>query len=292
MTHLRRPMLLAAAFATLAALPPEAAAAEACDRDCLRGFVTQYLTALVAHNPAALPLAPGARFTEDTAEKKLGEGLWKTASGLRPYRQDFLDVRQGVAGSHVVVEEQGSPVLFQLRLKVADRKIVEIETTVVRNQSEGLIFDVNALVAPNKAMTLTPDRAQINSREEAIRIAQLYPAGLKTGSFVTVDAPFAPEAYRFENGRLMAGPGCIFIPGCDNIKGQRIPTLAGITTRVAAVDEELGIVWLRMNFGPGSARGKENALVVWEAFKIYGGQIHAVEAFMEVMPAGAGSGWD
>jgi len=32
--------------------------------------------------------------------------------------------------------------------------------------------------------------------------------------------------------------------------------------------------------------------IVWKAFKIYGGQIHAVEAFMRVMPASAGSGWD
>jgi len=29
-----------------------------------------------------------------------------------------------------------------------------------------------------------------------------------------------------------------------------------------------------------------------EAFKVYGGQIHPVEAFMRVMPASAGSGWD
>ena len=32
--------------------------------------------------------------------------------------------------------------------------------------------------------------------------------------------------------------------------------------------------------------------MVWEAFKVYGGQIHAVEAFMKIMPADAGSGWD
>jgi hypothetical protein len=31
---------------------------------------------------------------------------------------------------------------------------------------------------------------------------------------------------------------------------------------------------------------------VWEAFKVYGGQIHAVEAFMRVMPATTPSGWD
>jgi hypothetical protein len=65
-----------------------------------------------------------------------------------------------------------------------------------------------------------------------------------------------------------------------------------LTTQVAAVDEELPIVLLRMNFGDTGSYGPGNALIVWEAFKIYGGQIHAVEAFMRVMPASAGSGWD
>jgi len=35
-----------------------------------------------------------------------------------------------------------------------------------------------------------------------------------------------------------------------------------------------------------------NSLIAWEAFKVYGGQIHAVEAFMKVMPAGTKSAWD
>jgi hypothetical protein len=65
-----------------------------------------------------------------------------------------------------------------------------------------------------------------------------------------------------------------------------------ITTRVVAVDEQLGIVLLRMNFGDTGSYGPGNALIVWEAFKVYGEQIHAVEAFMKVMPATAGSGWD
>jgi hypothetical protein len=45
----------------------------ACDRECLRGFITQYLNALVAHKPADLPLANNVRFTEDTVEMKLGD---------------------------------------------------------------------------------------------------------------------------------------------------------------------------------------------------------------------------
>lgn len=155
-----------------------------------------------------------------------------------------------------------------------------------------MIFDVGKLKTPSQAITTAPDPSQLNSREEMIRIAERYPAGLKIGSFVKSDVPFAPGAYRFENGRLMAGPGCTFFAGCDHIKEQRLPTLSGITAHVAAVDEQLGIVWLRMNFGPGSTFDKKSALQVFEAFKVYGGQVHAVEAFMKQMPLGSPSGWD
>jgi hypothetical protein len=264
-----------------------------CDRDCLRGEVTQYLNALVSHNPGALPLASNLRFTEDTVDTKLGESpLWKNVTKLRPYRLDILDVRQGVAASQVIVEESGSPVMLMLRLKIVDNKIAEVETQVTRSKAEGSIFDVDALQSPSKAMLLKPEASQRNTREEAVKIAEHYPAGLKAGSFVTVDAPFATDAYRFENGRLMAGPGCTFMPGCVEIKSQKIPTLSEIEYRVAAVDEDLGIVLLRMDFGKGSSRVAGDSLMVWEAFKVYGGQIHAVEAFMKNMPMGTASGWD
>jgi hypothetical protein len=262
-----------------------------CDRECLRGLITQYLDAMVAHKPAALPVADRVKFTEDTVEKRLGEGLWKTASGLRKYRQDILDVRQGVAASQVVVEEAGMPVMLVLRLKVAGGKITEVETQTTRSRAEGAIFSIDALQAAGKAMNLVPERAQLNSRDDAIKAALFYPAGLKIGSFVEVNAPFAPDAYRIENGTVTAGAGC-GRAGCENIKSQTIMKHPAITTRVVAVDEQLGIVLLRMNFGDTGSYGPGNSLIVWEAFKVYGGQIHAVEAFMRVMPDSAGSGWD
>jgi hypothetical protein len=276
------------------AFAQSAAPGGGCDRACLKGFIDQYLDALVAHAPAKLPLANNVRFTEDTVEMKVGEGLWQTASKIRPFRQDIIDVRQGIAGSHVVVEENGSPSLLVLRLKVVARKIAEIETMVVRNQKEGMIFAVDSLTAASDAMNVVPAPAQRNSRADAVKIAEKYPAGLKAGSFVEVDAQFAHGAYRFENGQRMAGPGCKFRPPtCEDIKAQKLPTLGGVTYRVAAVDEELGIVWMRLDFGAGSTfGGGANSLIVWEAFKVYDGKMHAVEAFMEVMPAGAKSGWE
>lgn len=288
----RRLLFFAAALLFLLVDGQSFRAQGACDRGCLQGFITQYLDALIAHNPAALPAAANLKFTEDGVVMKPGDGLWKTASRLRPYRQEFIDVREGVAGAHVVVEEGDKPVMVVLRLKVVNRRITQAETVVVRSREEGMLFEPEALKAATPAMAIVPPKAQLHTREEAIRIAELYPAGLRAGSFVKVDVPFAPDAYRFENGRLMAGPGCTFAPGCDNIKTQRIPTLAETSSRVAAVDEEMGLVWLRLDFGAGSiGPSKTTKLIVWEAFKVYGGQIHAVEAFMEAAPMGASSGW-
>src|SRR5581483_2977584 len=119
--------------------PMAAAAGLDCDRNCLRDTLTQYLSAMVAHKPGGLPLARGARFTENGVELELGQGLWADASRLTPYRLDMLDVRGGVAASHVVVEAGGARVLLGVRLKVVDRQIAEIETLVVRNQQEGVI---------------------------------------------------------------------------------------------------------------------------------------------------------
>ena len=272
------------------------AAGSACDRECLRGHITSYLNAMVAHTPNVLPLASNVRFTEDTVDMKLGDGLWKQASKIRPYRLDILDTAQGVAASQVVVEEgsPSSPVMLMLRLKIANGAIAEIETQVTRSQKEGAIFAVESLQTPNAAMLKPVDPSQRSSRAEAIRLAEFYPAGLEVGSFVTVDAPFAADAYRFENGRLMAGKGCAFRPpSCEDIKGAAITKHPGLTYRVVAVDEELGITLLRMNFGPAEGRyGAGNGLMVWEAFKVYGGEIHGVEAFMKIMPVDKPSGWD
>lgn len=273
----------------VAVLASTASAASDCDRSCLKGFITDYLNAMVAHNPSALKTADNVRFTEDTVNMKLGDGLWKGASGLRGYRQDILDVREGVAATQAIVEENGTPVMLMLRLKIAGKKIAEIETQVTRTQKEGGLFAIDALKEANPAMSAPPAKSELMSREDDIKTAMFYPAGLKIGSFVKVDAPFAPDAYRLENGVHSAGKGCART-GCEDIKNQTIMEHPGITTRVTAVDEQAGIVLLRMNFGQTKSYGEGNALQVWEAFKVYGHQIHAVEAFMKIMPVTVGDG--
>jgi hypothetical protein len=284
-------------FAAAAApVPPAAQGTAACDRACLAGVMTAYLDSLVAHDPTVAPLASGVRFTEDAKELRVGEGLWRTASKLRPFRTDFLDPRTGTAATHAVVEENGAPVLLAARLRVANRRITEIETIVVRSREEGALFAPDALAQPSAAMTTPPPAAQRMARDAMAEMALRYPGGLKVGSFEKSDVPFAQGAYRLENGVRMAGPNCTFQPpSCENLRTQRLPTLAGIVAHVVAVDEENGTVLLWMDFGPGSLPGPTGApprsLVTFEAFKIYGGQVHAVEAIFEGMPPGTASGW-
>jgi hypothetical protein len=276
----------------------DAQAKPTCDRACLAEVLTKYLDSLVAHDPKKAPLAANVRFTEDAKELKVGDGFWKTATKLRPFRTDFLDPQTGTAAVHAVIEEDGKPILFAARLKVVDKKITEIETIVVHNQGEGALFAPDGLAAPSPAMVTPPRKDLLIPRQQMADVALRYPAGLKVGSFVKSDVPFAKDAYRLENGVKMAGPGCTFQPpSCENMRTQRLPTLAGIQARVVAVDEENGTVLLWMNFGAGSLPGPPGspnagkALVTFEAFKVYGGEVHAVEAVFKGMPADTPSGW-
>ena len=61
---------------------------------------------------------------------------------------------------------------------------------------------------------------------------------------------------------------------------------------VPHTSKTVGVAVLRMDFGVTSSYGPGDALVASEAFKICGGQIHAVEAFLRVMKAGTPSGWN
>src|SRR5688500_2619711 len=71
-----------------------------CDRECLRGKVTQLLNALVRHDVKGLPVADTLRVTEDAVEKPLARvGLVGTVTRLRGFRQDIIDERAGVAGA-------------------------------------------------------------------------------------------------------------------------------------------------------------------------------------------------
>ncbi len=266
-----------------------AAFAADCDRACMKGLLTAYVDAVVAHDPSKLPLTGNVRFTEDSQDLKLGEGMWKTAVRKGDFRQDYIDLRQQIAATHVQVFESNAQILYSVLLRISDRKITGIETLVDRILPNGR-FQPNALEKALSGMSIPVPSGKRMPRAEMIRIAKFYPEGLRIGTFADAKTPFSKEAFRVENGTFMAGEGCPKAP-CIPILTQKIITHPDVTVSVAAVDEEEGNVLLWMNFGDTNSYGPGNALVTFEAFKVWSGEIHAVNAFFRILPKDTQRGW-
>ncbi|WP_338244289.1 hypothetical protein [Aurantiacibacter hainanensis] len=276
----------------IAAQPADSSirAEAACDRECLRGTITEVLWALAENNMESLQVAATLRVTEDGVEKPLSEtGLARSVTELSGYRQDIIDEQAGEAVAGVMVEESGAPAILVVRVKVDDeQKLSELELVTTRSRADGMLFAIDAYDgAPAREMNYVPRREQLESREDAIEIAMLYPRGLTNAeTFNAVGTPFSRDAYRLENGRLMAGPECTFIPGCDDIGNQSLAVfnmLGAVTVRDVVVDERMGIVIMRLSWNLSGGEDPDK-LTAWEMFKIYDGQIHMVHAYMRVFP--------
>jgi hypothetical protein len=273
--------------AALIAVATPAQAAD-CDRACLSALVTQYVDALVAHDPSRLPLGDKVRFTEDSRVLELGDGLWKTVTAKGDFRHDYLDTAKQVAVAHVELFENGVPVLYSLLLHVEDRRIAGVETLVQRILPDSR-FQPTELGAPIRGMDDAVPAGKAQSRASLITTALAYADGLRRGYFTDAGTPFAPETYRVENGVITAGEGCRL--GDCGMYSQRIMVHPSLLASVAAVDEEAGVVVLWMNFGFTDSYGPGKALVTYEAFKIWGDEIHAINAFFAPLPISTPRAW-
>jgi hypothetical protein len=281
------------------AITPAAAKPGPCARACLEGFVTRYLDALVAHDPARLPVAPGVVFTENNVPLRLGEALWRTASALGSYRLTFADPSSGNVAFMGTVRENGRPASLVLRLKVDGGRIAEAETLVLRNES----------TAANLEKAGTPDPLLLETVPVSERLPRGMLVALSNTYFEAIEqgnggvAPFDAECNRFENGTRTSGAqGCsaqldthIF----DYIQSIR-------PRRFTVVDEERQVVFGNFMFNhpgditwinvPGQGRRemiaaakRPFAVDVAEAFRIKDRKIRKVEALMVSLPYGAAS---
>jgi hypothetical protein len=284
-----KPIALALLSALLLGISQGAQAAENCDRACMTDLLNRYVDAVAAHDHSKLPLADNVRYTEDSKDVKLGEGLWQTVTAKGQFRHDYLDTRKQVAATHVQLLEGKTNVLYSVLLHLKDKKIAGIETLVQRVTAESR-FQPTELGKPVRGMNDPVPSGKKQSRESMIKTALTYTEGLRVGSFTDGGTPFASETYRVENGVITAGGGCG--RGDCNMYSQNIMVHPSIIGNIAAVDEENGVVLLWMNFGhTGNSYGEGNSLVTFEAFKVWGGQIHSINAFFRGLPIGTGRYW-
>ncbi|MGV3592875.1 MAG: hypothetical protein ACO1PZ_14395 [Gammaproteobacteria bacterium] len=268
----------------LASFVSNGAVAQGCDRSCLADLITQYSAAVVAHDLSTLPLADTVKFTVDGQAGKMEEGLTQSVTAAHDFRQDYLDVRQQVAAAHLVFREGENHVLHSVLLHVdGNNRISGIETLNQRLTPTSR-FQPTELGAPIRGMNDPVPEGERMSRANMVKVALTYPEGLRIGNFTDAGTPFAAETYRVENGVIMAEGAGMY--------GQNIMVHPGIIASVAAVDEENGTVLLWMNFGhTGDSYGVGNSLVTYEAFKVWGNQIHSILAFFVGLPISRARFW-
>jgi hypothetical protein len=322
-------MKLSAALSVLFLLSRLAAAqgTGACDRECLNGFVDQYLDSLVKHDPKLVPLTKNVKFTENGQRLDPGDGLWRSMAAKGSYRLFVTDTQTGEVAFLGTIREQGRTAAEQvadvigLRLKVVNRQIPEVETLVVRNERFAQNFE--KIGTPNRLFQEAVPPAERMSREDLIKTANMYFTGMQQNDGKGV-YPFTDDCNRIENGSQSTNvPPADGKPAPDpktatnysgawSCKQQFESGLLHFVTRIrdrrfVAVDPERGMVYSFIFFdhSAGDTRTFQtpdgrtitagpNQPWTWELaelFKIEKGKIHQIEAVMDRSPYGMLSGW-
>src|ERR1700683_513242 len=150
-----------------------------CDRACMIALTDQYLAALVKHDPAGLPLSRGVRFTENTAEIRIGDGLWVGASEApTTFKIYAIDPASNQVGFYGVMKENDRPLIIALRLKVIDGEITEIEHILARNMRADRMQN---LITPRAAFLADVPPAERTPREDMIGAANRYFEAIEHG---------------------------------------------------------------------------------------------------------------
>src|SRR5665213_481053 len=114
------------------------AANTGCDRVCLRSSLDAYLGAVLKHDPAAAPLAPSYRHTENAINIPLGEGVWQSVTALGQVQRRYLDPVSGQAAYYGIVVEGQAQAVVTARLRIENRTVTEAEWYIARETDPGL----------------------------------------------------------------------------------------------------------------------------------------------------------
>ena len=170
-----------------------------CDRQCLYGFVDQYLAALVARDPARLPWAKNVKFTENNVELQLGDGLWGTITAKGADDLRAADPENGQVAYYGVVDERGTQSFLALRMRIVDHQVSEVETIVDRKGYGPGPFGDPATLKPVPVLLEDVPPEHRRPRERLISLADGYfnTLQLNDGAIFT---QFADDCSRRENG--------------------------------------------------------------------------------------------
>lgn len=300
----QRGVCVAAVLAWLTAAPAAAqnqrGVTHPCDRACLTGIVDSYMAGLLANDPSRVPLAPGAKLTLNDDVVDAGRLFWEQAASVQA-RIDIANPRLGDTGTQaVVINADGSQVIYAFRLRVRDSRITEVEAMLIRNVQEGGLFDLTSLQRPNPNFTTPIRPAEQDSYYDLVAAAEGYWRAFNTnGTPEYRPAAFWPHVPRLENGVKttdVAMGGAVPMSAAEQFDlgahaGRNIWDL-----RYPVVDEEYGVVMSVARFGlktgakPNRPAQAATRLVA-EFFAVRKGEIFDIQAVMVNRDESLPSAW-
>jgi hypothetical protein len=295
------------------------------DRAALLKLADTYLAALVAHDPGKVPLSGDVKVVENVKRIKPGEGLWKTATAIpTDFKIVAADPILQEVGGLVVMQNDNKPAQVGFRLKVVNGKIVEAEHMVVAMNNAK---DPN-LQKPRPTIAMEIPDEYADSHGRLIYIAKSYYDALDNNNGHL--APFASDCERHENGMRTAPfggpslggagipgsaaprPGLLGMQDCttqiDSGAFQYITTIENRRVEIADTVTGLAIGFSHFRHPmtqkkfkiTGNPDRKEADMSNQQSFdmpalhiyKIWGGQIHEIEAIGIVAPFNSPTGWE
>ena len=187
-----------------------------CDRDCLRNMMEDYLQAIVANDPAGVPLMVGFRQTDNAIATRPGTGVWESVTSIGSVQRYYLDPVSSQAAFFGTVEEGAQVVIVTVRIKVQDGELSEAEWYIGRPNDPGMLgpptedgsvrpgpFNVDYFIAnPPPPEAIVPEQNRL-SRASLEGLSNSYCDALSNhnGSLAYV----RPDCSRIENGQLITG---------------------------------------------------------------------------------------
>jgi hypothetical protein len=253
-----------------------------CTRNSLKAITDKYFTALEAHNPSGLQLASDVKYTENGIVVKVGEGAWKTAGKLT-FKRGMIDTQKCGTHTQSIIDEDGKPMLYGVRLKIDNEKISEIEAIIVRG--------AQVLSAPSILDTKDQDwegilpPEQRSSRLSMMAIADDYfELFVKERKPQVSELPFLPTCDRWENGMQTTKGGSnmgVAMPA-HNCSPKGFADMAHPARRFL-VDVETGVVVAYILYN--------NDWPDFHMFKVKNGHVDWVQAYFEYGKKYKSIGW-